>query len=68
MWLPIIHNLQSSDPAYAAAQHYNALIGNKPKCADMTLDQKIETIRLWQAQCSTALDDVKEIMKNDTTL
>lgn len=58
-WLPIIHNLQPDCAGYTEAQAYNALVANKPKCADMTLDQKIETIRLWQAQCNDALDAAK---------
>ena len=62
MWLPIIHNLQSNDPAYAAAQHYNALVGNKPKI-NGTLAAKLAAINAWQLECSAALDDVKSIME-----
>ncbi len=58
MFTPIIHNLSENHPAYNACQHYNSLIANKPKGADMTLDQKIEAQRLWKAQCQDALDEV----------
>ncbi len=61
MWLPIIHNLQPSDPAYQAAKHYNALVGNKPK-GNGTLKDKLASISAWQAECSKALDNVKDIM------
>jgi hypothetical protein len=61
MFLPIIHNMQASDPAYAAAQHYNALIGNKPKI-NAPLAIKLAAINAWQVECSLALDAVKEII------
>ncbi len=61
MFLPIIHNLSENHPAYAACQHYNSLIANKPKGADMTLDQKIEALRLWKAQCQDALNTVNAL-------
>jgi hypothetical protein len=41
-------------------QAFNALIGNKPKGNDMTLDQKIEAQRLWKAQCDDAYNAVKQ--------
>ena len=62
MFLPIIHNLKSNDPAYAAAQHYNALVGNKPKF-DAPLAIKLAAINAWQVECNLALDAVKEIME-----
>lgn len=64
MFSPIIHNLPEWHPAYVACQNYNALIANKPKGADMTLDQKIEAQRLWKAQCHDALEEVIRFRKN----
>lgn len=62
MFTPIIHNLPDNHPAYATCQHYNSLIANKPKGADMTLDQKIEAQRLWKAQCDDAYNKVKKLV------
>ncbi len=62
MFLPIIHNLSSNDPAYVAAQHYNALVGNKPK-VNGTLAQKLAAISVWQLECNQALDAVKNVME-----
>ncbi len=59
MYTPIIHNLTLGDLGYNEAQAFNALIGSKPKGADMTLDQKIEAQRLWKAQCDDAFNAVK---------
>ncbi len=64
MFLPIIHNLQSNDPAYAAAQHYNALVGNKPK-VNGSLATKLAAINAWQLECNAALDAVKNIMDKE---
>lgn len=64
MWLPIIHNLLPTDPAYKAAQHYNKLVVNKPKTVG-TLAQKLKLITQWQAECNKAMDDVKAIMNKD---
>ncbi len=59
MYTPIIHNLQPGDLGYNEAKAFNTLIANKPKGNDMTLDQKIETQRLWKAQCDDAYNAVK---------
>lgn len=67
MFSPIIHNLSENHPAYKACQHYNSLIANKPKGADMTLDQKIEAQRLWQAQCEDARNTVRKLMEGETS-
>lgn len=64
MFLPIIHNLKSNDTAYTAAQHYNALVGNKPKVAG-SLAMKLAAINAWQVECGLALDAVKEIMEGE---
>lgn len=61
MFTPIIHNLAENHPAYEVCQRYNSLIANKPKGADMTLDQKIEAQRLWKAQCQDALNTVNAL-------
>lgn len=61
MYTPIIHNLQPGDLGYNEAQAFNTLIGNKPKGADMTLDQKIEAQRLWKAQCQDALNTINAL-------
>ncbi len=65
MFTPIIHNLSENHPAYEACQHYNALIANKPKGNDMTLDQKIEAQRLWKAQCRDALNTVNALKEGE---
>lgn len=65
MFLPIIHNLPESDPAFDACQHYNRLIASKPKGNDMTLDQKIESQRLWKAQCNDAHETVRKLMEGN---
>lgn len=62
MFLPIIHNMKPDDTAYTAAQHYNALIGNKPRVSG-TLAQKLAAISAWQQECRLALDAVKNIME-----
>lgn len=65
MFSPIIHNLPENNQAYAACQHYNALIANKPKGIDMTLDQKIEAQRLWQAQCEDARNTFRVLLEEE---
>lgn len=49
MYTPIIYNLKEDHLGYNEAQAFNALIANKPKGNDMTLDQKIKAQRLWEA-------------------
>lgn len=60
MYTSIIHNLKEGDLGYNEANAFNALIANKPKGVDMTLDQKIEAQRLWKAQCDDAYNMVKQ--------
>jgi hypothetical protein len=60
-FLPIIHNMHPTDPAYEAAQAYNAIIGARPGKTD-TLAGKIEALRNWQADCSRAMDEFKQLI------
>lgn len=62
MFIPIIHNLQPDDAGYDAAQHYNTLIGNRPKC-NGSLSSKVIKQAQWKLDCIAALDAVKLIME-----
>ncbi len=68
MFKPIIHNLSSSDAGYNEAQHYNHLIGNKPKNVYGTLVDKIKEQAQWKADCNAALDAVRNILQESETL
>ena len=62
MFKPIIHNLTPDHHAFAAVQHYNRLIGKKPK-VNGTLEQKLEAIEQWKTSCRNALGIAKDFLK-----
>jgi hypothetical protein len=62
-FLPIIHNLHPTDPAWRAAQKYNYAIENKPKNCG-TLAEKINALRDWKQDCAAALEEFKQAISN----
>ncbi len=59
---PILHNLLPTDTGFKECQIYNRLIGARP-IGPGSLTTKIENLKLWELECKSALESVREILK-----